>query len=590
MGREQNIPIFLWVTTAILAHLAWAGGADRVSEKLEETLFIKRYTESVRFQAKSSMAPVEVAMLDEAALEELDRDEASSSGDEASEPEEADDQKDFEEAKAQEDEGEEGELNPEEEKKLEDEKKLEPKPDPEKTPPPEPEPPKPEPKPEPKAPPKTEAPKNIPELRVQKRVAVRQHVQDKKQEDNPDAKHIADDANRVEEESQARITSTNQNDAKPTPGSSHTGPTENPGNAPETKIAQEEDRPGEIDRAPAENPGAPKVAETDHPPSGGNPNTNLAPRVAVRAVPAKPAAQKGQKPQDALAAQEAAPDTIGSKHGSWKIDRPRQEQKAQKKRVARRKRLPPRKPRKGLDQIMGFGSRMTSANGYSLNLDPATARKAIGEDEFARIRRADGERRRSVHRGSWKSNGLEKWRSAIENYVAAVKPGNQTKLNTARVPFASYLNQLHNRLHPIFADSFLGSLSSLPGSHPMNKRGIKTNLEIVVSQVDGSLVKMGVTRTSGVTAFDIAALESVERAQPFGAPPKAIVSPDGNVYLHWEFHRNPYYACSTYFARPYILKVKPKTAPPKLPPRKKPFGPSEERHGKKPAPKGDRPG
>jgi hypothetical protein len=88
-------------------------------------------------------------------------------------------------------------------------------------------------------------------------------------------------------------------------------------------------------------------------------------------------------------------------------------------------------------------------------------------------------------------------------------------------------------------------------------------------------VKMGVTRTSGVTAFDISALESVQRASPFGAPPPSIVSPDGNVYLHWEFHRNPTLACSTYFARPFILKVPQKTAPPSTEPPKGPFAPEE---------------
>jgi len=93
-----------------------------------------------------------------------------------------------------------------------------------------------------------------------------------------------------------------------------------------------------------------------------------------------------------------------------------------------------------------------------------------------------------------------------------------------------------------------------------------------------------VTRTSGVTAYDIGALESVQRASPFGPPPPEIVSPDGNVYLHWEFHRRPEYACSTYFARPYILKGRPGNAPsnieapPELENKEKP--PSEPRRGR----------
>jgi hypothetical protein len=103
---------------------------------------------------------------------------------------------------------------------------------------------------------------------------------------------------------------------------------------------------------------------------------------------------------------------------------------------------------------------------------------------------------------------------------------------------------------------------------------------------------MGVTRTSGVTAFDISALESVQRASPFGAPPPSIVSPDGNVYLHWEFHRNPLLACSTYFARPYIIKVPQKSAPPSNEPPGGPFGPEEgstpAKQGQNAAPPGAR--
>jgi TonB family protein len=115
---------------------------------------------------------------------------------------------------------------------------------------------------------------------------------------------------------------------------------------------------------------------------------------------------------------------------------------------------------------------------------------------------------------------------------------------------------------------------------------MSTNLEIVVSPDEGRVVRMGVTKTSGVTAFDVAALESVSRAQPFGTPPKEIISPDGNVYLHWEFYRNPDYACSTYFARPFMLKAKPQTAPPAIAPPPTPptdeGPPDRERHGEIP--------
>ena len=221
----------------------------------------------------------------------------------------------------------------------------------------------------------------------------------------------------------------------------------------------------------------------------------------------------------------------------------------------------------------------------NINLSHQGVVAAVGADQLKKERVAEGERRKSEHRGSWQASNFERWRSAIENYVSTVKPGNQTALNTARVPFASYLNAVHNRLHPIFADSFLASLESLPGNHPMNRSDIKTDLEIVLDKDEGKVVKMGVTHTSGVTAFDIAALESVMRASPFGAPPRDIVSPDGKVYFHWEFYRNPFYACSTYFAHPFILKGAPKSAPPSIEPAPwrpgdpKESSPADQRHG-----------
>ena len=59
---------------------------------------------------------------------------------------------------------------------------------------------------------------------------------------------------------------------------------------------------------------------------------------------------------------------------------------------------------------------------------------------------------------------------------------------------------------------------------------------------------------------------------PFGKAPTAIVSPDGLVYLHWEFHRDEM-RCSNLNAYPYVLKeggtpVKPEPKDPPKPPVK----------------------
>ncbi|HMY18153.1 MAG TPA: hypothetical protein PKA58_17635, partial [Polyangium sp.] len=116
----------------------------------------------------------------------------------------------------------------------------------------------------------------------------------------------------------------------------------------------------------------------------------------------------------------------------------------------------------------------------------------------------------------------------------------------------------------IFAEEFLSSLDRLPEGHSFNQN-LVTHLEIVLSKDEGKVVRMGVTKPSGMTAFDIVALNSLSRASPFGKAPDAIVSHDGKVYLHWEFHRDPYDACSTRNAYPYILPA-PKSGPPPIAP------------------------
>ncbi len=141
-------------------------------------------------------------------------------------------------------------------------------------------------------------------------------------------------------------------------------------------------------------------------------------------------------------------------------------------------------------------------------------------------------------------------------YDPSARADDTTALNGDRVPFAVYLNSIHNRIHPIFAGEYLASLDSLAKSHPLNQP-LSTHLDIVLNKDTGRIVRMGVTKSSGAPAFDIVALSAVHRAQPFGQAPDIIASPDGNVYVHGEFHRDPFDACSTRNAWPFILKSAP---------------------------------
>lgn len=563
MLREPAIPLFLWIAAAICLHLAGGNGGHQLVEVLEEQRSLARFARSVLRDVQHQSVVFEVDLPDdERPAEDPENPEEPSPVAADPEPATANDRQEEAEPEPEPPEREqvpppaatEAEKAEETERRREEEEKKPPELLVEKPPP------------------------LPPPLAPDRRVAVVQNTQDKNQKDNPNARHIADEANWVEEETQARITSTTQNDQNPTPGGQHTGPTPEPGNSDLHEVAQEEDRAGEPDRAPDPpgQDGPEHFAAAAAPPVTEAASPQTQPGKAPGAAPPE---QSGQTAREEQEERSARPDLHQADQGTWASNSPREAQARQAARPARPKRLPP--PRRNTVDAYGFGSLALTENGVNLNLTPAAAVAAVGADRLAMERKRDAERRRSQHRGSWQSVGIERWRAALENYVASVKPGNQTALNTARVPFASYLNHIHQRIHPIFADRFLLSLDSLPGNHPMNRREMATHLEIVVSEEDGRLVRMGVTKTSGVTAFDVGALESVSRAAPFGTPPREIVSPDGNVYLHWEFHRNPDFACSTYFAHPYLLKVQPRTAPPRIdPPQRPPLrSPSDERRG-----------
>jgi TonB family protein len=144
----------------------------------------------------------------------------------------------------------------------------------------------------------------------------------------------------------------------------------------------------------------------------------------------------------------------------------------------------------------------------------------------------------------------------MERYDSVVSRAGQRSRTASAVSFASYINQMHRRIHALFADQFLESLDELPCDHPMNDERLKVGLEMVLTP-DGHLKRIGIIQPSGETDFDIAALDSVDRSQPFGETPRTIRSPDGLVYLHWEFYRDEVYACSTLGARPYVVRERP---------------------------------
>jgi TonB family protein len=418
-----------------------------------------------------------------------------------------------------------------------------------------------------------------------RRIAVRQHAKPN-QDDNPTAKFIADEANRVDKESVATQTSHDRDDESPTPGGNHPGSEQQPGDSERTRIAESEEHKGVKSHAPGEKgtdfdvvhePRQRPSATAATQPAQPSPSRSAASESSPSAAAAQAPGAADQQPAQG-GAPPASPDVDQAHEGAWTFNPARTGGAPGQPEPTAGTTAPGGRPPGGrMWSLPGLGEKAAPGT-MNTNLEQAQVAAVVGLDNLRKLREADGERRKSEHRGSWLASNFERWRSAIENYVSSVKPGNQTALNTAAVPFASYLNGMHNRIHPIFAEGFLESLGGLPATHPMNDKHLVARLEIVLAR-DGHLRKMGVVRTSGITAFDIAALDAVDRAAPFGPAPGAIVSPDGNVYLHWEFHRDEVYACSTMGARPVILNVPPERneGPAQPPSAPAPAGPSRER-------------
>ena len=68
--------------------------------------------------------------------------------------------------------------------------------------------------------------------------------------------------------------------------------------------------------------------------------------------------------------------------------------------------------------------------------------------------------------------------TAYRNYRPCVEPSDQTSLNTGLVSFAKYMNQIHNRIHPIFADTYLTSFGALPSSNPLNQMDLQSDSRV----------------------------------------------------------------------------------------------------------------
>jgi hypothetical protein len=400
------------------------------------------------------------------------------------------------------------------------------------------------------------------------RAAVAQHSQDPDTPPPADAQYIAEENNTVEEETMATITSATHDDPVPSAGPPEEAvESDVEGDSSESVAADMRDSEGSDARRPT-----PEEAErtdprdaTDDPSTSPRPTADATGTDAVSDQPDSVEAGSPSRGDEggARALGGAAPTTevmITDGYGSYTVRVPVPQppgtgggtsgghhRDGSGLGVAGRGALLGHVGQEGgSPRERGSGDR----EGPRLGLSYTELESVYGEDQLEHERHARLERRRSHSRGSSREEIWEHFRAAMENYIAEVRPGNQTALNAAASPFARFLHDMHVRIHQEFAERYLGSLGVDPPAG-LNDESLHTVLEIAVN-TDGSIYRVGIVETSGNTLYDLGAFTAVWRAQPFPHPPSIILSGDGHAWLHWRFDRGPRH-CGTWNAEPFLI-------------------------------------
>lgn len=397
------------------------------------------------------------------------------------------------------------------------------------------------------------------------RQAITQRSRDPNVEPPPEARFVARENQRVEEETAARIRSYTEDSPDPTPGATQeSSSSRDPGNAREQETADQRDREGE-DARQAREPAVRRASEGEAAPT---PPAPIPPPEPV-ARPGTPSREAPGERGGAVAAggggERRESRVVEDSTGRWSVAEVPVEG------VGPGAGGGTARPAAGLAREgmgnssgrPGTGRRGTrgpgAREGRPFRVTWGVFEETYGERQLEEEREQYAEERRSRIRGSNdRQRQWEQFRSAIENFAPNVRPGNQTALNAAASPFAEYLAEVHRRIHRQFADRFLGGLPA-GGTSPFADRTLMTKLEIILNR-DGTVHRIGVVQTSGFLPYDYGAFAAVIRGQPYPEPPGQILSGDGRVYFHWGFYRNER-QCGTFNAEPYILPNPPGSAP-----------------------------
>lgn len=143
-------------------------------------------------------------------------------------------------------------------------------------------------------------------------------------------------------------------------------------------------------------------------------------------------------------------------------------------------------------------------------------------------------------------------RASLENMIPEIQAGNHTSVNAHPSVYAGYIQSIHRRIHARWADTYLSLLDTqFPRSHPLQDPSLNVTIEFVINAQSGEFEKVSIVHSSGQLQFDAEAIAVVQGIGKRPNPPPQIISPNGKVYIHWNFFRDGR-QCGVFHAHVYI--------------------------------------
>jgi TonB family protein len=118
---------------------------------------------------------------------------------------------------------------------------------------------------------------------------------------------------------------------------------------------------------------------------------------------------------------------------------------------------------------------------------------------------------------------------------------------------AEWLSEISAQVQPRWQGSFLLDCTRLlKGDHPLNDGTLALTVHIA-TQPTGQLASVYVQSSSGLAAFDRAALDVIRDSAPWAQPPEGALSDDGLAHVDWPLFRDP---ARQQTARPELVWVR----------------------------------